>query len=145
MLEDPGLDTRELADALRAAWAVEASAFTFVPGYDMRAATYQVATSDASVFLKVRFVPDRRRPSRCRVPARGRRPECPRADTDAHIRLWHAMGDGHPLVLYPFVSGQNAMLVAMTADQWRTFGSTTHPRGSSVSGHPGCREYVLNG
>jgi hypothetical protein len=55
MLEDPGLAREDLVDALRMASAVEASTFTFVPGYDMRAATYQVATADAAAFLKVRF------------------------------------------------------------------------------------------
>ena len=126
MLEDPGLDTREAAAALRTAWAVEASAFTFMPGYDMRAASYEVATTTgARAFLKVRFGPA------TEVPL-----EVPRALFDAGVPnvlaptrtltsgLWHAMGDGRTLMLYPFVAGRNAMLAGMTADQWRTFGST---------------------
>jgi spectinomycin phosphotransferase len=125
MLQDPGLDARELAAALRTAWAVEASALTFVPGYDLRAASYVVAAAEAPAFLKVRF-----------GPAAEVALEVPRALLDAGVPnvlapmrtltsgLWHAMGDSRNLVLYPFVTGRNARLAGMTADQWRTFGST---------------------
>lgn len=55
MLEDPGLDTGVLANALRAAYGIHASALAFVPGYDARAASYEVVTDEARFFLKVRF------------------------------------------------------------------------------------------
>ncbi|MBA2374157.1 MAG: aminoglycoside phosphotransferase family protein [Chloroflexi bacterium] len=125
MLEDPKLDPRDLATALRAGWAVEATAFRFVPGYDMHAASYEVATPGARAFLKVRFGPAADAPL-----------EVPRALLDAGVpnilapkrtlssALWHAMGDGRTLTLYPFVAGRNAMEAGMTADQWRSFGST---------------------
>jgi spectinomycin phosphotransferase len=124
MLEDPGLDPRELGAALWAAWAVEATAFTFVPGHDMRAAAYEVATTGDRAFLKVRFGPV------AEVPL-----EVPRALLDAGVAnvlapvtttasgLWHAMADGRSLVLYPFVAGRDAVLAGMTEDQWRTFGA----------------------
>lgn len=95
MLEDPGLDTRELAAALWTAWAVEASVFTFMPGYDMSAASYEVVTTDARAFLKVRF-----------GLAADVSLEVPRALLDAGVRsvvaptrtvaneLCHTMGDG---------------------------------------------------
>ncbi|MEO6294318.1 MAG: hypothetical protein ABIP01_02550 [Candidatus Limnocylindria bacterium] len=54
MLEDPGLDAHELTDALRTAYGVEATGFSFVPGYDMHAASYGVATSDGGAFAKLR-------------------------------------------------------------------------------------------
>jgi spectinomycin phosphotransferase len=125
MLEDPGLDTRELAAALRMAWAREVSGFRFLPGYDMRAASYAVDASDGRAFLKVRF-----------APVAGAPLEVPRALQDAGIPnvlaplptvdagLWHAMGDGRTLVLYPFVAGRDATVAGMTADQWHTFGAT---------------------
>jgi spectinomycin phosphotransferase len=125
VLEDPGLDPRELAAALRTAWAVEASGFTFVRGHDMRAAAYEVAAGDDRFFLKVRFGPAPEAPL-----------EVPRALLDAGIAsvlapqrtaasaLWHDVGDGRTLVLYPFVAGRNAVEAGMTAGQWRTFGTT---------------------
>ena len=123
MLEDPGLDPRELATALRA-YAIEATDFTFVPGFDMNAASYEVASTDGRWFGKVRFGPVADAPL-----------EVPRALLDAGITnvlapvrtlastLWHPMADGRTLVVYPFVAGRNAMNAGMTADQWRTFGT----------------------
>lgn len=95
MLEDPGLNAPETAVALRTAWAVEASAFTFMPGYDMRAASYEVRVAttdaraldaralDARAFLKVRFGPaSDAPPSRCRVPCLTQASQCPGTDAD---------------------------------------------------------------
>ena len=125
MLEDPGFDEEELSAALRTAWAVAASRFGFVPGYDMHAATYVVETDADRLFLKVHV----RRP-----------PDAPLAVPSALLAsgvpnvlapirtltsgLSHATGDGRSLVLYPFVAGRNAMVAGMTADQWRVFGTT---------------------
>jgi len=121
MLEDPGLDPLELAAALRAGFGIEASGFTFVPGFDMHAASYAV---DGRWFAKVRF-----------GSVAGAPLEVPRALLDAGVSnvlapvrtqtsaLWHPMGDGRTLVVYPFVAGRNAMDAGMTADQWRTFGT----------------------
>ncbi|MGH2429908.1 MAG: phosphotransferase [Candidatus Limnocylindria bacterium] len=125
MLEDPGLDSRDLAAALLTGYGIEASAFTFVPGYDMAAASYDVAATDGRFFLKVRFGPW---PSAEAL-------EVARALLDAGVpnvlapmrtltaALWHPMGDDRTLVLYPFVPGRNAMVAGMTADQWRAFGT----------------------
>ncbi|MGH2380225.1 MAG: phosphotransferase [Candidatus Limnocylindria bacterium] len=124
MLEDPGLDSRELTAALRSAWGVDADAFVFVPGYDMRAASYDVAAADGRFFLKVRFGPVADAPL-----------EVPRAIQDAGVAnvvaplrtktaaLSHPMGDGRSMSLSPFVSGRSAMVAGMTADQWRAFGA----------------------
>lgn len=125
MLEDPGLDPRELTAALQAGWAVQALDYAFVPGYDMQAASYAVTTENAPVFLKVRFGPVAAEPL-----------EVPRALLDAGVGqvlaplrtpaggLAHELADGRTLVLYPYLAGQNAMTVGMTAEQWRTFGTT---------------------
>ena len=125
MLEDPGLDLGELSDVLREAWAMSARDFTFVAGYDMQAASYAVTTGDAPVFLKVRFGPVAAGPL-----------DVPRALLDAGVGhvlapvrtlaggLAHELADGRSLVLYPYLAGQSAMAIAMTAGQWRTFGTT---------------------
>ena len=124
MLEDPGLDRRELADAVRTAYGIEATTFEFVPGYDMRAASYEVTAADGRWFAKVRFG------SVADAPL-----EVPRALLDAGVSnvlaalrtltsaLSHPMSDGRSLLLYPFVVGQNAVAADMTSDQWRTFGA----------------------
>ena len=125
MLDDPGLDEVELAAALRSAWAVEATEFEFVPGYDMHAATYVVGADADRLFLKVHFrpVPD----ATLAVPSALLEAGVPnilapiRTQTDG---LSHAVGDGRSLVLYPFIAGRNATAVGMTADQWRAFGAT---------------------
>jgi spectinomycin phosphotransferase len=127
MLEDPGLDQRELAASVRAGFGIEATGFTFVPGFDMRAASYEVASTDGRWFAKVRFGPVADAPL-----------EVPRALLDAGVTnvlapirtltstLWHPMPDGRTVVAYPFVAGRNAMDAGMTGDQWRTFGTALH-------------------
>ena len=125
MLDDPGFDEDELAAALRSVWGVAASTFTFVPGYDMRAATYVVGTDGERLFLKVHL---------------GTPPDAPLVVPSALLEagvpnvlapiptvtsgLSYGMGAGRNLVLYPFIAGRNAMVAGMNADQWRTFGST---------------------
>ena len=133
VLEDPGLDPQAMAAALRAAWAVEASAFTFIPSHDVRTASYEVGTGDARAFLKVHFG---RATDAAQRPEPGSALEVPRALLDAGIpnvlaplstlrsTLCHPLGADHMLVLYPLVAGANAKVAGMTADQWRTFGET---------------------
>jgi spectinomycin phosphotransferase len=125
MLDDPRFDEDELAAALRSAWGVVASAFTFVPGYDMQAATYVVETGVDRLFLKVylRTPPD----APLAVPSALLEAGVPNVLAPIRTRmsgLSHAIGDGRSLVLYPFIAGRNAMVAGMTADQWRVFGST---------------------
>ena len=124
MLEDPGLDLGELTASLREAFGIEAISFMFVPGFDMQAASYGVASTDGRWFAKVRFGPVVDAPL-----------EVPRALLDAGVdnvlapvrtltgTLWHPMPEGRTLVVYPFVAGRNAMDVGMTGDQWRRFGT----------------------
>ena len=123
MLEDPELDFGELAAVLRDAYAIQPMSITFVPGYDMRAASYDVAAADGRWFAKVRFG------SAADVPL-----EVPRALLDAGVSnvlapvrtlastLSHRIDDRRTVVVYPFVAGPNAVVAGMTADQWRTFG-----------------------
>jgi spectinomycin phosphotransferase len=124
MLEDPGL-TAIVRTALLTGYGVEARAFTFVPGYDMRAATYEVASADGQLFAKAHHG------SVADAPL-----EVPRALLDAGVAhvlaplrtlasaLTQPMSGGWTLVLYPFVPARNAMVAGMTPDQWRAFGAT---------------------
>jgi spectinomycin phosphotransferase len=125
MLDDPGFDEKELSAALRSAWGVKASTFTFVPGYDMQAATYVVETGADRVFLKVHL----RTPPEAPLAVPSALLEAGVPNILAPIRtlasgVSHAMGDGRDLVLYPFVAGRNAMVAGMTVDQWHVFGTT---------------------
>ncbi len=125
MLDDPGLDRRELTAALSSGYGIEATAFTFVPSYDQQAASYDVTTTDSRWFVKVRFGAA---PS---VPL-----EVPRALLDAGVpnvlapiptragALLHPMAGDRNLVTYPFASGRSAMEAGMTEEQWRLFGAT---------------------
>lgn len=124
MLEDPGLDPAELAGALQVAYGIDATALSFVPGYDLGAASYEVATLDSSYFLKVRF--DGVQEAALDVPRALLEAGVPNVLAPLRTRssaLWAAM-DGRSLVLQPFVRGPNAMVAGLTDDQWRTFGAT---------------------
>ncbi len=124
MLEDPRLDPSQLTAALRTAHGMTASVFTFIPGLDQHAASYEVATDAETYFLKVRFgaaddavlavphalvqagIPNVLAPITTR-------------DGTLSVRL-----DGRTLILYAFVRGQNAVDIGLTDEQWRTFGRT---------------------
>ncbi len=124
VLQDPGLDPRELAGALRMAYGVDASTFTFVPGYDLQAASYQVTAAEGRFFLKVRS--DAVQEAALDVPRALLEAGVPNILAPLRTRssgLWAAM-DGRSLVLQPFVRGQNAMVAGLTEDRWRTFGAT---------------------
>ena len=124
MLDDPGLDSQELTDAIAQAYGIGATGFTFVPGYDMQAAAYDVAATEGRWFAKLWFGPVADPPR-----------EVPRALLDAGVSnvlaplrtatsaLSHRVGGDRTLVLYPFVAGRNAMEAGMNHDQWRAFGS----------------------
>ncbi|MDQ4036018.1 MAG: aminoglycoside phosphotransferase family protein [Chloroflexota bacterium] len=125
MLEDPGLDGPELRRGLRIAYGIEPSAARFVPGYDLRAASYEMRGTGGPWFVKIRVGPFPEPPL-----------EVPRALLEAGVtnvlaplrttkgRLAEPMGDDRTVVVYPFVSGRNAMEAGMSAEQWRAFGST---------------------
>jgi spectinomycin phosphotransferase len=123
---DPGLDLDTLAACLDAEYGLRVSAITFLPlGYDLNAAVYKVIAEDRrAFFLKVRFGPVRE--SGLLVPwalsKRGIRNVLAPLRTQS-AGLWGSC-DGRILVLYPFITGENAMVAGMTDEQWRDFGST---------------------
>jgi spectinomycin phosphotransferase len=121
MLEDPRVSTEELGAALRAGFGLHGETWRFVPGYDLKAATYAV---DERWFAKVRFGPFATAPL-----------EVPAALAHAGIvnvlppvrtsegGLWRPMGGDRSLMLYPYVDGASAMAVGMTRNQWIAFGA----------------------
>ena len=129
MREDPGLNVDKISECLDMHYGLRGASVAFLPvGYDPNAAVYEVAARDGTAyFLKVRFGP---------VNETGLL--VPRALIDHGIQnvlaplrtrsseLWCPL-DGYPgygVVLYPFVSGENAMVAGLSDEGWRMFGST---------------------
>jgi len=121
MLEDPRISTDELQAALGDGFGLEGRGWRFVPGYDLKAATYAV---DEAWFAKVRFGPFPTAP--LEVPAAlagvGIVNVLPPLRTRSGT-LWHAMAVDRSLVVYRFVAGRNAMEAGMTREQWIAFGA----------------------
>jgi len=129
MREPPGLDVDKISACLDEYYGLRVASVTFLPvGYDLDAAVYRVVSRNgAAYFLKVRFGPVHE-PSLL----------VPRALGDFGIQnviaplrtrssdLWCPL-NGYPdysIVLYPFRSGENAMVAGLSDDQWRGFGFT---------------------
>ncbi len=129
MRDDPALERGAIAACLAAHYELVVSSITFLPiGHDSRASVYKIVTRDErGYFLKIRSDP---------VIEPGLR--VPRALIDQGIpnilaplrtwasALWAPLGgdDGHSVILYPFVQGDNAKVVGLSAEQWREFGAT---------------------
>ncbi len=129
MRADPSLDVGKISACLAAHYNLRVASVTFLPiGYDLNAAVYKVISHGGTAyFLKIRFGP---------VHEPGLL--VPRALVDLGIRnvlaplrtrssnLWCPLDGyaGYSVVLYPFITGENAMVVGLSDDQWREFGST---------------------
>ena len=129
MREDPGLVLGKIGTSVDVHYGLRLTSVAFLPiGYDLDAAVYEVVSRDGTAyFLKVRFGPVRE-PSLL----------VPRSLIDLGIRnvlaplrtrssdLWCPLDGypGHSIVLYPFVSGESAMAIGLSDDQWREFGFT---------------------
>jgi spectinomycin phosphotransferase len=124
--DDPGLDLGSIAACLDAQYDLRVRSVSFLAlGYDLNAAVYKVITKEGtSYFLKVRFGPVDE-PGLI-VPwslaERGIRNVLAPLQTPSG-QLWCSC-EGSSLILYPFISGKNAMVAGMGDDQWREFGST---------------------
>ena len=120
MLDDPGLDPDEIAKALERAYGIGLSSLTFVPGYDLGAASYDVGDH----FLKVRFGPvDEAVLAVPRALVEVGVPNILAPIRTRRGQLWSPMGE-RSLVLYPLVRAPNAVDAGMTQAQWRIFGET---------------------
>jgi spectinomycin phosphotransferase len=124
--DDPGLVLDTIAACLDVQYGLRVSSVTFLPlGYDLNAAVYKVITEGGTnYFLKFRF--GRVKESGLLVPwalsERGIQNVLAPLKTRSG-ELWCTC-DGGSLVLYPFITGRNAIDAGMTDDQWREFGST---------------------
>ncbi len=125
MRDDPRLDLDAIAACLETQYDLRVSSITFLPlGYDLEAAVYKVLTEDGTAyFLKIRSAPVHE--SGLLVPwalqERGIRNVLAPLQTRSR-ELWCSCDDGS-LVLYPYISGENAMVAGLSDDQWREFGS----------------------
>jgi spectinomycin phosphotransferase len=127
MRDDPRLDLDHITLSLETHYGLRATSITFIPtGHDMYAFVYRVAGRDgSSSFLKVRA-------GAVYEPALS----VPRALLDQGIEtiiaplptssgeLWCPLNgyDGYTIVLYPYIRGENAMIVGLSRDQWSAFG-----------------------
>ena len=129
MREDPGLDVDKIVASLEAHYGLRVTSATFLPiGYDPNAAVYEIVSRDGTVyFLKVRFGPVHE--PGLLVPRTLIELGVPNVLAPLRTRssnLWCPLG-GYPdysIVLYPFLRGESAMVVGLSDDQWREFGST---------------------
>ena len=126
MLEDPKLNRTTLAAALRDGWGIEALGFRFVPGYDMAAAAYEVATPEGWAFVKVRLraTDDRA----LRVPLALADAGVPNVMAPLRTRdgaLAQPMPDpGSSMLAFAHIAGRSAMDAGMSPRGWRSFGTT---------------------
>jgi spectinomycin phosphotransferase len=126
MRDDPGLSFERIAVTLELNYGIVPRSIAYLPiGHDMRAFVYRVETVDAGYFLKIRA-----------GAVYEASLQVPRALIDAGIEqviaplrtisgsLWCDLdgGNGHTVVLYPFISGQSGMTSGVSPDQWRAFG-----------------------
>ncbi len=124
MLEKPNIPDQKIMDCLRDQYGFLITEFYFLPlGADMNTAVYKALTTDAlPYFVKLR-----------RGAFDGISVEVPKFLHDAGIQqiiaplptrsggLWAAL-DTFNVIVYPFVEGQNGWHVALSEDQWHTFG-----------------------
>ena len=128
MRADPDLDPGRIAACLATRYEVQAATITFLPVGHLSAAAYMVVAADGMpFFLKVKFGPLNEpglRLSSALVDLGLSNILAPIPTRSSEI--WAPL-DGYPdcpVVLFPFIRGQNAKAVGLTHDQWRAFGST---------------------
>ncbi|MCC7022069.1 MAG: aminoglycoside phosphotransferase family protein, partial [Thermomicrobiales bacterium] len=131
-------DLAGIAAGLEEAYGLRPVAIRFLPiGYDLEAAVYEVIADDGKTyFLKVR--------SRPIYEAGLRAAQALREQGVLNIlapiptrsgELGDRVGD-RGLVLYPFITGENAMVAGLTGAQWEAFGVTlraVHESGVAAS------------
>jgi spectinomycin phosphotransferase len=129
MRDDPGLDAGKIAVCLGARYGIRVVSVAFLPiGYDLSAFVYEVVADDgASYFLKVRAGPVYESGllvARALIDLGIGNVLAPLHTRDSD--LWCPLDghEGYSVVLYPFVRGENAMVVGLTDEQWREFGAT---------------------
>jgi spectinomycin phosphotransferase len=123
------LDSDAIAVALAEHYDLTVSVMTFLPiGYDLNAAVYEVVARDGNTyFLKVRFgtvAETGLHVARALVDRGTPHVLAPLPTRSGGVWAPIAGDEGGAVVLYPFVLGESAQEVGLSADQWRVFGRT---------------------
>ena len=124
MLEKPDLPDAKIIACLQTAYGLTVNQVTFLPlGADSNTAVYRVVAMDATpYFLKLRRGPFAE--AAVTLPKWLRDQGIPQIIAPLATQtgqLWASL-DTFTVILYPFVAGQNAYEVALTAAHWREFG-----------------------
>jgi spectinomycin phosphotransferase len=128
MCDDPGFQLYAITATLEAAYGIAVDSVAFLPiGLDPRAAVYEVRTSDgAAWFLKVHvgpiFEPGLLVPTALAEWGIANVVAPVRTRTGALACPFDGIS-GTNLTLFPFIRGESASAVGMSAAQWREFGS----------------------
>ncbi len=125
MLTKPHLADEKIQACLEAVYGISVSALEFLPvGNDARAWSYRVATRAGKYFLKLRKGPPK--PASLRVPHYLRSVGIANVVAPlptAQRQLCAIIADSdYRLMLYPFVDGESAWDMPLTAAQWRAWG-----------------------
>ncbi len=124
MLEKPDLPDEKIIACLQTAYGLPINQVTFLPlGADLNTAVYRVVAADETpYFLKLRSGPFDE--AAVTLPKwlsdQGVAQIIPPLATQTG-QLWASL-DPFTVILYPFVTGQNAYEVPLTVDHWREFG-----------------------
>lgn len=125
MLEKPDLADAELIAALARDYNLAVSRLTFMPlGADVNTAVYRAFADDADFFVKLRRSDFD--PLSVEVPAALHREGIERLIPPIATNsggLWSRLGHD-TLMLYPYVSGEDAAARPLSASQWAVFGQT---------------------
>jgi spectinomycin phosphotransferase len=126
MIEKPDIENERITTALHENYSIQVSDIEFLPiGNDSSAFSYRVeAENKSSYFLKIRKEISNR--AGLLVPRflKDNGIEQVIAPLPTQTQELSIEVDGFALILYPFITGDEAMKVGMTDSQWREFGTT---------------------
>lgn len=125
MLEKPDLDEAYIRERVQDVYGLRVAQVAFLPlGADLNTAVYQVASDQATYFLKLRrghFDPVSVALPRWLSDQGIPHLIAPLSTAAGH--LWAGLG-AFTAVLYPFVAGSDGYAVALSDDHWRAIGAT---------------------
>ena len=126
MIEKPDISDERITTTLDERYSIQADTIEFLPvGNDASSFSYRVETNDGHLyFLKIKTKPPE--PAGLLIPRFLKESGIEQviAPLPAKTQKLSEEIDEFSIVLYPFVTGKEAMGVGMTASQWTEFGST---------------------
>lgn len=127
--EEPGLDVRGIARCLAVHYGLCVASVTYLPiGSDLTAAVYEIVADDgSSYFLKVWFGPVFQPGllvARTLLDRGIGAVLAPLRTTTSDLWCPLDRSAGPTIALYPFVRGESAKIVGLSAAQWRAFGAS---------------------